>query len=214
MTAYTSWFQIEDGASAPSAVAYTSWFQIEDQGLPTSPVMTGGLAVTNITTTGYTLTWAAGTDDVAVTGYERSLNGGSTWTSVGTVLTVNITGRTPGSIDQCRVRAFDAAGNRSNILASDVGLNATSVSTSVISNGSGTPLASTLMNYTFFPAGRLGSLSGITMLEATATTNSTGVLTINGLPTGPGILLVSFRATSGTSNSTTDKVYYESVTVA
>jgi hypothetical protein len=79
----------------------------------TVPTLTGSITVTSLATTSYTLTWPAGADNVAVSGYDYSLDAGSTWTSNGTALTVNITGRTPGATDQVRVRARDAAGNLS-----------------------------------------------------------------------------------------------------
>lgn len=77
----------------------------------TMPTLTGAVVATAVTQTGYTLTWPAGADNVAVTSYERSLDGGATWTDVGNVLTGAVTGRTPGATDQVRIRAKDAAGN-------------------------------------------------------------------------------------------------------
>jgi hypothetical protein len=74
--------------------------------------MTGAISVSGITTTGYTITYPAGADNVGITGYEYSLNGG-VYVSVGNVLTAAITGRTPNTTDVVTVRAFDAAGNRS-----------------------------------------------------------------------------------------------------
>lgn len=77
----------------------------------TAPTLTGVLAVSSLSPTGYTVTWSPGFDNVAVATYERSLDGGATWFDVGYVLVSNITGRTPGTTDQVRVRAKDAAGN-------------------------------------------------------------------------------------------------------
>lgn len=86
----------------------------------TVPTLTGSIAVTSLATTSYTLTWPAGTDNVAVAGYDYSLDGGTTWVNNGTALTVNITGRTAGASDQVRVRARDAAGNFSTPVLSTV----------------------------------------------------------------------------------------------
>jgi chitodextrinase len=80
----------------------------------TLPTMSGAITASNVTQTSYTLTWPAGSDNVAVTGYEYSLDGGTTYTNAGNVLTVNITGRTPGAVDQVRVRDYDAASNRAS----------------------------------------------------------------------------------------------------
>lgn len=94
------------------------------------PTMNGAISVTALLPTSYTLTWPAASDNVAVTGYEVSLNGGTSYSSVGNVLTTNITGRTPSSTDAVRVRAFDAAGNRPDTpLASSINLPATADTT-------------------------------------------------------------------------------------
>jgi hypothetical protein len=97
-------------AATPSAGA---WEAGAGGGDTTLPTLTGSITVSALATTGYTLTWPAGADNVAVTGYEVSLDGGTSYASVGNVLTTNITGRTPGSTDAVRVRAFDAANNKS-----------------------------------------------------------------------------------------------------
>jgi chitodextrinase len=88
----------------------------------TAPTMSGAITASSVTQTSYTLTWPAGSDNVAVTGYEYSLDGGTTYTNAGNVLTVNITGRTPGAVDQVRVRDYDAAGNRGTPLSASVTL--------------------------------------------------------------------------------------------
>lgn len=77
----------------------------------TAPTLTGSITASSITRTTYTLTWPAGSDNVAVVGYDYSLDGGGSWTSLGNVLSVGITGRTAGSTDSVRVRDRDAAGN-------------------------------------------------------------------------------------------------------
>lgn len=84
----------------------------------TAPVWPGGAVLTAsaVTSTSYTVTAsAAATDAVGVVGYEHSMDGGATWTpnSPALSLAVSKTGRTPGSTDAFRMRAFDAAGNRS-----------------------------------------------------------------------------------------------------
>lgn len=88
----------------------------------TAPALVGAISVFNIAQTSYTLTWPAATDDVGVSAYEMSLDGGSTWTTaVG-----EVTGRTPGATDQVRIRARDAAGNVSAALSASVALLAAS----------------------------------------------------------------------------------------
>lgn len=77
----------------------------------TPPTMNGAITVTGKTATGYTLNWPAASDNVGVTGYEVSLNGGTDYTDVGLVLSSVVTGRTNGATDAVRVRAYDAADN-------------------------------------------------------------------------------------------------------
>lgn len=79
----------------------------------TPPTMNGAITVSAYTEGGgaYSVDWPAASDNVAVTGYEISLNDGSSWADLGDVLTYDATGRTPGTTDQIRVRAYDAAAN-------------------------------------------------------------------------------------------------------
>lgn len=84
----------------------------------TAPVMTGSITVSAITTSGATLTCAAATDAIGVTGYEYSLDGGTTYALIASgARSVVITGRPEGTLYQVRMRAVDAAGNRSTPLS-------------------------------------------------------------------------------------------------
>jgi chitodextrinase len=71
-------------------------------GAPTFSAITGGAA---------TASWTAASDNVAVTGYRYSLNGGSSWTNVGNVLSTNVTGLSLATQYTMLVQAGDAAGN-------------------------------------------------------------------------------------------------------
>jgi len=79
----------------------------------TAPVMAGVITVTNITTTAATLAFQAATDDVGVTGYEYSLNGGTSYVNAGLSRSLSVSTLTAGTTYQVRARAYDAAGNRS-----------------------------------------------------------------------------------------------------
>ena len=83
----------------------------------TLPVMSGVLSASAVTTTTYTLSGWSATDNLAVTGYELSLDGGTVYNDIGLVTTRGVTGRTAGTTDQVRVRAYDAAGNKSTPLS-------------------------------------------------------------------------------------------------
>ena len=76
---------------------------------PTVPILNSATALGS---TGATLQWTTSTDNVGVTGYEVQVNAGA-WVNYGNKLTVQVTGLTPGQTYTFKVRAFDAAGNRS-----------------------------------------------------------------------------------------------------
>lgn len=119
-TGSISWTTASSGLWKTNAV---SIYAVGSGADTTRPTLTGSITVSSLTTTSYTLSWPTGADNVAVTAYEYSINGGSTWTSNGTATTVNISGRTPGSTDSVQVRAKDAAGNVSTpVLSASVTL--------------------------------------------------------------------------------------------
>ncbi len=78
----------------------------------TPPDHLGSIDVTALTFTSYIITLPAAADDVAVAGYEYSLNGGA-YIGMGLSLTAYISGRTSGATDVVQARSFDTAGNRS-----------------------------------------------------------------------------------------------------
>ena len=119
-TSYYAHFQHKDAANNNSSVVTSAQFTT---GLAdtTNPTMTGSVTISAKTTTSYTASWSAGSDNVSVTGYEYRLNAGS-WVDLGSVLTVNISARTPGATDTLEVRAYDAAGNRATALSQSITL--------------------------------------------------------------------------------------------
>ncbi len=113
-TTYAVTVKAKDAAgnvSAASAAGSLKTSELPDTTAPTAP---GTPAVTNITTTGATVTWAASTDAKGVTGYDVYL-GSSTPTPArstnGTTTTVALTGLTPTTTYSVTVKAKDAAGN-------------------------------------------------------------------------------------------------------
>jgi chitodextrinase len=101
--------------SGYSAVATATTLALPDTTAPTAPT---GVAVSGVSTNRVNVSWTASTDNVGVTGYlvERSQGSGSTtFTQVGTSGGTNYsdTGLQAGTVYNYRVRATDAAGNRS-----------------------------------------------------------------------------------------------------
>jgi len=177
----------------------------------TPPTLTGSITVSALTTTSYTLSWPTGSDDTAVTAYEYSLNGGSTYTGNGTATTVNITGRTPGATDQVRVRARDAADNLSTpVLSTSVTLGNTTITLGPFASSGTVWPSGTAIHISWLPAGRIGSLGSVTAVDRTATLGAGGTVAVAGLPVGAGIAMVTKRNTSAAD----DEVCYQHGTVA
>ena len=142
----------------------------------TNPTLTGKITVTGISSSGYTISWNAGSDNVAVTGYEVQINAEG-YVNNGTALTKTVSGRTAGTTDTVYVRAYDAAGNRSTPISTTATLSALAVGTLNLTeplvNNTGTKLASVtgikavvIRNSDFAPITSTGSL----------TTNASAVL--------------------------------------
>jgi hypothetical protein len=114
LTGYTVEVRARDLAgnfSSPVSVTFTT----ADGQAPTAP---GVPVISAITGTSATVTYTAATDNVAVTGYESSLNNVN-WTDRGASLSFGLTGLLDGRGYTVYVRAYDAAGNRG--LPSSVG---------------------------------------------------------------------------------------------
>lgn len=89
----------------------------------TAPTLTGTIAITALTSTGYTATCPAASDAVGVTGYQWRLGGAGAWTDIAAGgRTATFTGRTPASTDSLEMRARDASGNFSPALTTSITL--------------------------------------------------------------------------------------------
>jgi len=86
----------------------------------TAPVLPGVITVTNVTSNGATIAVGPATDDVAVVGYEYSIDGGKTYVAMPTSRTAVLNGLSAASTYAVYVRAYDAAGNRSEPLSKSI----------------------------------------------------------------------------------------------
>jgi YD repeat-containing protein len=109
-TNYTLWVRAKDAAGNTSTSGSAS-FTTTSAADTSPPTMPGAPTFTNPAPTSITATWTGSTDNVGVTAYEYSLNGGSTWTSNGLALSVNLSALTSGTTYTLKVRARDAANN-------------------------------------------------------------------------------------------------------
>jgi len=115
-TSYSVSIRARDAAGNTSTPSASNSFQTTDSAAPTTPGQPG---FSGITASSAVATWNASTDNVGVTGYDYSLNGGA-WTSTGSAsASFTITGLTNGTTYTFAVRARDNAGNTSSPSASN-----------------------------------------------------------------------------------------------
>ncbi|WP_137171432.1 fibronectin type III domain-containing protein [Massilia sp. HP4] len=115
----------------------------------TAPAFPDALSSASVMQTSFTLAWQAATDASGIARYEYSYDG-STWTSAGTALSVNLSGRTAGTTYTMRVRAIDPSGNISAVRTLAVTTAAASGDTQAPSmSGSISTSAVTSSGYTF-----------------------------------------------------------------
>lgn len=115
-----------------------------------SPVIPGTLSVTTITVDGGTVSWTAASDNIGVVGYEVSADTGTpNYVGVGTALSKVLTALAANTAHTVRVRAYDAAGNKSTALtASFTTLAAIDSTVPVWSNG--TTVTASAVTYNSF----------------------------------------------------------------
>ena len=107
---YTGLTVVRTDASGLTASSNAFQIVASAPGDTTAPTMTGTLTVSPSTTTASVLCPTAA-DNVAVTAYECSINGGSTWPFTSATPTVSLTGLTSSTTYTVQARAKDAAGN-------------------------------------------------------------------------------------------------------
>lgn len=98
----------------------------------TPPSVPTNVAVSSVTSSSFTVTWTASTDNVAVTGYSVQVNGSTYGTTTGAT-TLVVSGQAPSTAYAVRVQARDAAGNFSGLST------AVTATTSALATG-GTPV--------------------------------------------------------------------------
>lgn len=168
--------------TATSAVATLT---VSAAGDTTPPTLSGALTVSGITQTSLVVDGPTGSDNVAVTGYEFSTDG-TTWGPAGwPAPSRNITGLTAGTTYTLRMRCYDAAGNRSNIISTSVTTLAAggTLTSSALRNNTGTLLPS-LAATAFVHTPSTGAL---VLLKTGLTSNGSGVISFSDAALSSGV---------------------------
>lgn len=174
-TVYYAHYVHRDAAGNDSTRVSSASFTTPAAGDTTLPVHTGSITPGAITTTTLAFTYPAATDNVAVTGYEISKDGGSNWVANGTGLSGSFTGLTSGTAYPIRVRAFDAAGNRST----------PALALTMTTTAAGAFVSNTLVDGDHIPRASLAgwkvfihnvTTGALIATKSSLTTNSSGVL--------------------------------------
>ncbi len=108
---------VQDDTATPTAntsapITSASSFTTDAPSDTTNPTMNGSITVGTKTANSISISYSAASDNVGVTGYEVSSNGGVSWLDNGTSLSYTFLGLSPLTSYDIRVRAYDAAGNR------------------------------------------------------------------------------------------------------
>ena len=164
----------------------------------TAPSAPGTVAISNIGETTATASWGAATDASGVSGYEYSLNGGSSWTNARNTLTVNLSGLAGGTQYTLSVRAYDAAGTRGGSSSATFSTAPTAPGTVTISN-----IAATTATASWGAATDAGGVAGYeySLNGGSSWTNVGNTLTVNlGGLIGETQYTFSVRAYDGAGN--------------
>lgn len=155
-TAFVISVRAYDAAGNKSTPALTVTLTTSAAADTTPPVFTGTLTSSGITATTAVIDWSGTThtDNVAITSYDSSIDGGTTWVTAGSGTSATVTGLTPSSVNTVKMRANDAAGNHSTpVLSLGVTTPASSDTTLPVQTGSITPGAITNTTVAFtYPA--------------------------------------------------------------
>lgn len=188
-TTYFMHFVHRDAAGNDSTVATSASFTTNSGTDTTPPVLSGSISVVGgtITQSGWQANWPAATDNVAVTGYDISTDGGSTWPTTWPSNDFTFTGFAAGTTYQLRVRARDAAGNLSSVISGSVTTLAAGATftSEALKDGTGTVLANKpLTHFTLY-----SNTTGALVVRRTGlSTNGSGVVTFTDAALAAGVI--------------------------
>lgn len=123
-TSYTARVRTVDTSGNASTAATLPVTTSAPSGDTTAPAMSGSITTSGVTQTGFTMGYSAGSDNVAVARYEVSTDGGTNWLNNALNLSYTKSDAVAATAYGLRARAYDAAGNVSNVLTGTVTTNA------------------------------------------------------------------------------------------
>lgn len=172
----------EDAATNQSTVSSSASFVVTGAADTTPPTLSGSITIGTVTANSIQMSWPAGADNVGVSSYEISSNGGSSYADVGSVLTYNVTSLAASTAYSLRVRAKDAAGN----------VSAPALSITQSTNAAGATLTSSALK------NNTGTLLTGAAAEAYVSNTSTGALVVKktGLTSNGSTGVISFSDAS------------------
>ena len=190
------WAKPGQSTSAPSEVIPGTYLSVNNSTDAQPPTAPSNLSSSNITTSSFTLSWTAATDNVGVTGYDVYQDGVKINASNISSTSYNVSGLTAGTTYSYFVKANDAAGNQS----------AASISLSVTTNSQDTQpptapanLSATVMTQTSF------------LLKWNASTDNIGVTGYdvyrNGVKINPSNITTTSYNVAGLTPGTTYSLY-------
>ena len=167
------------GTPNPQTISSNTFtLTVNASGDTTRPTLTGVVTISAITSTTAAATWPAGADNAAVAGYDYQVNGG-TFTQLGNVLTVNLTGLTPSTAYTVNVRARDTSNNVSTpVITGGFTTNSAAAGTftsAVLKRNNGTVVASSSLSWLAF---RNASTGAHVMLKTGVSTDANGVFVV------------------------------------
>lgn len=196
----TSAMKVRARDAAGNWSAFSALLNVTTSTDSSPPTVPERLVATDVILQGFTLSWGASIDDVAVTAYEVFRNGASLGTTA--LPTINVTGLALNTAYTMTVRARDAAGNWSTLSAPlTVSTAADTVAPSVPEGLASRNLTPTGFTVVWTPA---VDDVGVTAYEVFVNGVSRGVTTaptfdVSGLPPGP-TYVVTVRARDAAGN--------------
>ncbi|MGZ8339139.1 MAG: fibronectin type III domain-containing protein [Telluria sp.] len=188
------------GLTNPAAVTTTASAAADT----TKPTLIGVITEGNVTSSSFTHACPVASDNVAVTGYESSIDGGTNYTNRGTARTATESGRPASTAHAVRWRAYDAAGLRSDPLSLTI---ATSAAAATVTGVSVSPTAAAgSQTFTASVSGTNSPSQAVTWAASAGTISSSGVFTAPAATASEQTITITAQSVADTTKTGTATV--------